>query len=79
MRTATAVNKLLAVITLAGCAVSPFVAQSYSRNFGKISGVPPEYTEAEHPEYLKDAGGNIPSSPNLISPEGGWRGTHEMS
>ncbi|KAM7291270.1 hypothetical protein ISCGN_027843 [Ixodes scapularis] len=49
-------NKLLAITTLVGVTCTATVPKSYSRNIGKITGVPLEYTEEELLEFLKDFG-----------------------
>lgn len=51
-----AANKLLTLTTLASIDVSVKVPDSYSRNFGKIKGIPLEYTDSELLDYLKNDG-----------------------
>lgn len=49
-------NRLLAVTSLSAIEVTTSVPNSYSRNLGKIKGVPLEYSDDELLEYLKDFG-----------------------
>ncbi|KAM7291266.1 uncharacterized protein ISCGN_027839 [Ixodes scapularis] len=51
-----AANRLLAVTSLCTIEVTPSAPESYSRNLGKIKGVPLEYSDGELLEYLKDFG-----------------------
>lgn len=51
-----AANRLLAMTSLCTIEVTASVPHSYSRNLGKIKGVPIEYSDGELHEYLKDVG-----------------------
>lgn len=54
--TLAAANRLLEVTEIAGMAIRASVPRAYSANFGKILGVPLEYTDSELLEYLRDQG-----------------------
>lgn len=54
--TLSAANRLLEVTEVAGMAVRVSVPRSYSATFGKIHGVPREYTDNELLVYLQDQG-----------------------
>ncbi|CAN7948468.1 unnamed protein product, partial [Ixodes hexagonus] len=49
-------NRLLAMSSVCSIEVTTNVPYSYSKNLGKIKGVPIEYTDGELLEYLKDIG-----------------------
>ncbi|CAN8029586.1 unnamed protein product [Ixodes persulcatus] len=49
-------NRLLAVTSLCIIEVTTSVPESYSRNLGKIKGVPLKYSDGELLKYLKDFG-----------------------
>ncbi|XP_042147152.1 uncharacterized protein LOC121836337 [Ixodes scapularis] len=51
-----AANRLLAISTLCSIEVATSVPHSYSRNLGKIKGVPIEYTDGEPLDYFKNLG-----------------------
>lgn len=52
----SAVNRLLRISTLAGMTVETRVPQTYMATYGKIQGVPLEYTDKELTNYLRDQG-----------------------
>lgn len=47
---------LLSLTSVAGLSVKPSIPESYTRNVGKIRFVPPQYTDHQLLDYLKDFG-----------------------
>lgn len=50
------VKHLLSLTSVAGLSVKPSIPESYTRNVGKIRFVPPQYTDHQLLDYLKDFG-----------------------